>query len=114
MPRVIFFAVTAVGIFLSAPSFAQSPDDVRCLMLSNVFAKASSAGGNDHAEAQRAAQSAALFFLGKIDGRWSEEQLRAARTQQQKTITSANAGAGMQRCMQRMQASAKKMQAIRP
>ena len=115
MPRVIFVAITAVGVSMSTPSFAQSPDDVRCLMLSNVFAKVSSAGGdNNHAEAQKAAQSAALFYLGKIDGRWSEEQLRAAQIQQRKTITSANAGAGMQRCMQQMQASARKMQAIRP
>ena len=113
MLRVLSLAAATGAIFMSTPGRAQSQGDVRCLMLSNAFAKSLNASGSTNTEAQKAAQSAALFYLGKVDGRWSDAQLRATVTQQQKTISVANAGAGMQKCMQQMQASAKKMQEIR-
>lgn len=109
MSRMILLAAVACGISVGSPSLAQSPSDVRCLLLSNAFSK-----GSDQADAKKAAQSASLFYLGKVDGRYSDVQLRATISQQQKTITKANAGPGMQGCMQRMQASAKRLQTASP
>ncbi len=102
-------AAASLSALVSTPCLAQSTDDVRCLVLSNAFAQA----GNT-AEAKKAGQSGALFYLGKIDGRWNDAQLRVAIAQQQKTLRVANAGPEMQGCTQRMQASIKKLIALAP
>lgn len=109
MPRKIFSIAAASIALVSAPSLAQSTEDVRCLLLSNAFAQ----GGNTP-EAKKAGQSGALFYLGKMDGRWNEAQLRAALTQQQKTLSADKAGPEMQACMRRVEASYKKLQAASP
>jgi hypothetical protein len=109
MFRNILFLAAFSGICVSAPSLAQTPGDVRCLLLSNGFAKSS-----NNVEAQQAARLAASFFFGKVDGRWNGAQLRPIVAQQKKTIKAATAGPEMQRCIQQMQASIKRTQAVAP
>ncbi len=81
MFRKIFLVAAGSSALVSTACLAQSADDVRCLLLSNAFAQ-----GANTAEAKKAGQTGALFYLGKIDGRWNDAQLRAAIAQQQKTI----------------------------
>ena len=109
MFRIMLLAGAGLSALGSAPCLAQSTDDVRCLVLSNAFAKIGST-----AEAKKAGQSGAAFYLGKIDGRWNDAQLRAAIAQHQKTLKVPNAGPEMKLCMQRMQASYEKLQALAP
>jgi len=107
--RKIFLVAASTGALVSTPCLAQSTDDVRCLLLSNAFA-----GGATTPEAKKAGQSGALFYLGKIDGRWTDVQLRAAIAQHQKTLKADKAGPEMQACMRRVEASYKKLQAAAP
>lgn len=109
MKHSIVLAAAASGLLFSTGAAAQAPADVRCLVLSNAFAQ-----GGSTAELKRAAQSSAFFYLGKIDGRWSDAQLRSALVEQAKSIKPANAGAEMQDCVRRMQASAVKLQSLAP
>ena len=105
MFRKILLVAAGSLVLASAPGAAQSASDVRCLVLANGFAK-----GGSTAEAKQAGQLAAHYFLGKVEGRSNDAQLRAAIAQQQKTIVVARAGADMQTCMQQITASAKKLQ----
>ena len=109
MLRKILLVAAASGALVSTSSLAQSTDDVRCLLLSNAFAQ-----GGTSAEAKKAGQSGALFYLGRVDGRWNEAQLRAEIAQQQKSLKADKAGPEMQICMQRVEASYKKLQALAP
>ena len=109
MLRKIFLVAAGSGVLVTTPCLAQSTGDVRCLLLSNAFAQ-----GANTPEAKKAGQSGALFYLGKIDGRWTDAQLRAAIAQQQKTITADKAGPEMQVCMKLVEASFKKLQAAAP
>lgn len=109
MFRMIFLIAASSSALVSTSSLAQSVDDVRCLLLSNAFAQ-----GANTDEAKKAGQAGALFYLGRIDGRWNDAQLRTAIAQQQKSITPAKAGAEMQACMRRVEASYKKLQATSP
>lgn len=109
MFRKIFVVAASSVALVSTACPAQSTDDVRCLLLGNAFAQ-----GASTAEAKKVGQSGAMFYLGRIDGRWNEVQLRAAITEQQKTISADKAGPEMQVCMQRVEASYKKLQAVAP
>jgi hypothetical protein len=106
------------SMFLRAPVFcalllmggtasAQPANDMRCLLVSNLFAKS-----GKEPKAKRVGEVAAYFYLGRIDGRVSSDQLRTAMREQQKTVTAENAGAVMAACARRMEASARSVQAV--
>lgn len=109
MIRMMIAATIGSGLLAAVPAAAQSVADVRCLVLSNAFAL-----GASKAEAKQAAQSSAFYYLGKIDGKWSDAQLSAALLEQTRSIKVASAGAEMQDCARRMQASAVKLQSLAP
>jgi hypothetical protein len=109
MLRSLMVIAAASTALISSPSLAQSATDARCLVLSYAFARSGSTP-----DVKKAAQSTALFYLGKIDGRFSDAQLRATLVEQQKTIVVAKAGPDMQGCVRRMQESEKKLQAAAP
>jgi hypothetical protein len=97
--------IAAAGLALPMPVAAQSAtDDVRCLLASNVFA----AGGNDAAHKQLAA-TIGLFFLGRVDARLTQDQLRAEVLTQGKALTGKNVGDVMNGCVQRFQAKQRAM-----
>jgi hypothetical protein len=89
----------------AAPTAVLSVNDVRCLLASNIFAK----GANDD-KAKRVAEAGAYFYLGRIDGRFKADQLKAALVAQRKTITNANASAIMSVCARYMAESSKALQ----
>ena len=101
--RTSLIAAASVAL-VSTPSFAQSAADVRCLILSYEFIRA---GKTD--AMKKTAQLAGIFYLGKIDGRYSDAQLRSALAQQQKTLVGPRSGADMQACVTRMQESERRL-----
>jgi len=103
--------VTAISsVLVATPCQAQSTEDVRCLLLSNEVAQRATAPAQ-----KKAAESGAWFFLGRIDGRWNDAQLRAAVAEQQKTlktIKAEKAGPEMLACMRRVDASYKTLHGL--
>jgi len=106
--RILLKIAAVLTLPLSSPTYAQTTtSDVRCLLLSNAFAT-----GSSNPAAKGAAKASASFYLGRIDGRWSDSMLRAAITREQTRIKVASAGPEMQRCLERMQASVRKLQGV--
>ena len=101
---------SALSIALAAatvPAAAEAQsvaDDVRCLMVSNVFAKAAT-----EAKAKQIAQSAKLFYGGRAS-QLSMGDLKEAMAAQQARIDAANAGETMKACAQAMDKSLKSIQ----
>ena len=94
-------SLAAVALLTSAPAAAQATNDVKCLMASNLFSKAAK-----DPKARTVAEAAKFFYLGRLSGRISEQQLRAQMQAQAKTITKANAGNVMNACTRQMQSGA--------
>jgi hypothetical protein len=92
---------------VSVSAFAQSTRDVRCLVLSNAFAASAT-----QADARKAAQSATLFFAGKVTGERNDARLRALVSQQRAALTKARAGTEMKACVQQMQTSLRRLTAL--
>lgn len=99
----------AGGLFLAAiamPASAQSvPDDVRCLALSNAFAKSAK-----DENAQQAATRALLFYLGRLDARGDEQAVKTAM--QSSKIDPKAASDEMTACSNRFASAAQKMQSL--
>lgn len=89
-----------------APAAAQSAD-LRCLLVSNLYSKASKDG-----KARQIAEVTKYYYLGRVHGRMSEAQLKAQMAALQKVITPANAGPTMNGCMRQMQAAATTIQRV--
>ena len=95
--------------FLLMPGtvYAESPlSDVRCLLVSNVFANAAT-----DPRARQAASAASAFYLGRIDDRLSSAALGAALVSEQKLLTRANSSREMQACSARLAQAEKKVHA---
>lgn len=96
--------ITAIGVALAAigittPVVAQSIDsDVRCLLAANVFARQE----KDPARKQIAA-AASVFYLGRLDARISNEQLKTAVLAQAKIMPAASLGPTMTDCAKHLQ-----------
>ena len=103
-----FAAVSVVVIAALAgasPAHAQASNDVRCLMASNLFAKASK-----EQKQKLAAEATRLYFVGRIHGRLNAAQLKAELLAQQKTITPKNASTVMNACARQMEEGMKLIQ----
>jgi hypothetical protein len=92
--------VLAAGLLMSgAAASAQSATDARCILLSSAFAKQ-----NQDANAQKLADAAFYFYLGRISPQASAAQLKALFDQQAKTLTDATAGGLMNACAKEFEA----------
>ena len=101
-PRIL--AVALAATVAPAAAGAQSAgDDVRCLMVSNIFARTTT-----EARAKQVAQSAKLFYGGRAS-QLTAAELEAAMVAQ-KTRIGADAGAIMKACAQSMDRSLKNIQ----
>ncbi len=91
---------------IAVPAFAQNiADDVRCLALSNAFAK------NASEEPARQAASRALdFYLGRLDARDDKQAVRSAM--QSTKIDPKSAPAEMTACSTRFAKAASTMQSL--
>ena len=109
--KSVFKAFTGAAclgaVFIAAPASAQSNNDVKCLLASNLFAKAAK-----DPKARTAAEASKLYFLGRIHGRMSAAQVRTEMLAQQKAINSKNAGATMNGCARQMEAGIKMIQGV--
>jgi hypothetical protein len=89
------------GLFLAAtvsPASAQSvPSDVRCLLLSNAFAKQTGAE-----QGRQAAAQALIFYVGRLDGRADAAAITSAMRTQSASIDMKTAGTEMQACVARL------------
>ncbi|MDP9413109.1 MAG: hypothetical protein M3Q08_03240 [Pseudomonadota bacterium] len=79
-------------------------DDVRCLMVSNIFAKSAK-----EPKAKQIAQSAKLFYGGRAS-QLAAADIEAAMIAQKDRIDAANAGALMNACTKSMDQSLKTIQ----
>lgn len=93
----LLLAVSAFPAMAANPPAANPPSDVRCLLLSNGFAKSAS---NDQAK-QVAAQTL-IFYVGRLDGRMAPAALEAAMRAQSSSIDPKTAGPEMTACAARL------------
>lgn len=93
----LFLAASAIPASAANPPAANPPSDVRCLLLSNAFAKSAN---NDQAK-QVAAQTL-IFYVGRLDGRMAPAALEAAMRSQASSIDPKTAGPEMTACATRL------------
>jgi hypothetical protein len=107
--RRFSLTAAAVGTLLtSAPASAATARDVRCFMLSNLFAQKS---GTD--QAKKMAEASGFYYLGKLQG-MGDADLRRLIAEQQKQFSLADASRDMQTCARTVQASGQRLQSFAP
>jgi hypothetical protein len=108
MMKISKIAAALLLLTASAPVFAQSvPDDARCLVLSNAFAK----GATDTRARQAAAQSM-IFYLGRLDGRAAPRVIADAMRAQSDKIDPKTASSEMNACAGRVGHAMQAIQAL--
>jgi len=96
--RMMTMGAVLAASALAAPLAAQSvEEDVRCLLSANVFAR-----NEKDPTKQRIAQSASVFYLGRLDARISTVQLKSAIMTQAKAMQTSALGPTMTGCAKRM------------
>jgi hypothetical protein len=101
--------IAAVLLTTSGAAAAQSATDAGCFLLSNAFAQSSK-----DANAQKAAEAASYFYLGRIGSQATAAQLKTLFDDQAKKITDATAPAMMTACVKELQAKAALVQSLAP
>ena len=105
--RSLAASAVLTALLAAAPAGAQPSNDVKCLLVSNLFTKAAK-----DPKARTAAEASKLYFLGRIHGRLNAAQLKAELLAQQKTITPKNAGVVMNACARQMESGIKMVQSV--
>jgi len=98
--KLVMIGAALAGMAAAAPAMAQAQSvdgDVRCLLAANVFARAE----KDPAKRQ-ISMAASVFYLGRLDARISNEQLKTAVQAQAKTMPAASLGPTMTACVKRL------------
>jgi len=91
---ILGIGVALASLAAATPASAQSVDsDIRCLLAANVFAQQE----KDPAK-KRLAANTYIFYLGRLDARISNEQLKAAILPQAKAMPAASLGPTMTAC----------------
>jgi len=98
----------AAALVAAAPATAAPAEDVRCFMLSNLFAQKAATD-----QAKKVAQSSAYYYLGKLQG-MGDADLRRLIAEQQKQITQASASSDMLACARTVTASGQRIQSFAP
>ena len=102
-------ALALTLLLTSGAAVAQTATDAQCLLLSNVFAK-----NAKDANAQKAAEAALYFYLGRIGEHATAAQLKTLFDAQGKGITDATAGNLMNACLQNLQSKVQLVQSLAP
>lgn len=76
-------------------------EDVRCLLASNLFAKA-----EQEPAKRQVAMLSAYFYLGRVDGRMSGRELAMALQSEAGALTSESVGPTMTACAKKVQGAA--------
>lgn len=107
--KLISIAIAATLLLSGSAAAAQSASDVQCIILSNVFAK-----NSKDANAQKLAESAFYFYLGRLPDSATAAQLKPIVEAQEKAITDATAGPTMNNCVKAIQAKVQMLQSLSP
>jgi hypothetical protein len=108
--RIFGIGVALAAVGLAAPVAAQSvDDDVRCLLASNFFART-----EKDADKKQLAGAASAFYLGRLDARISNDQLRNMVLTQAKTLTGASVAPLMNNCAKRLAQKGVALRTIAP
>ena len=104
--NIIKVAAGLVLAGMAIPAAAQTiPDDVRCLALSNAFAKSAT-----EEAARDAASRSLIFYLGRLDARQDPAAIRSAM--QASKIDPKTAPDQMSACSTRFATAAQAMQSL--
>lgn len=105
--RTVAGSAVLAALLAAAPASAQAGNDVKCLLASNLFAKAAK-----DPKTRTAAEASKLYYLGRIHGRLNAAQLKAELLAQQKAISAKTAGAIMNGCARQMESGIKMIQGV--
>ena len=98
MRKIMMVGAVMAAVAAGAPVAAQSVDsDVRCLLASNVFARA-----EKDAAKRQISMAASVFYLGRLDARISNEQLKTAVQAQAKSMPASSLGPTMTACVKHL------------
>jgi hypothetical protein len=96
--KFVILGAALAAMATAAPVAAQTVDsDVRCLLAANVFARAE----KDPAKRQLS-MAASVFYLGRLDARISNEQLKGAVQSAAKSMPASSLGPTMTACAKRL------------
>ena len=105
--RNITLAAMAFVVTTASPASAQSvPDDVRCFLLSNGFAKQAT-----DPKARQVAVASLTFYLGRLDGKADAATIANTVRREGPAIDPKSAGAQMIACASRMAHAEQSIQA---
>lgn len=104
--KFIGLAAAALVLGTASPAAAQQVSDVRCLLVTNLFAK-----NAKDAKARQAAEASKFFYLGRINGRLNATQLKSQALAASKTLNAKNASQVMTACAQQVQTASNSIQA---
>lgn len=105
--KAISIAAAAAVLATGAAASAQTATDARCILLSSAFAKEAK-----DPQAQKVAEAAFYFYLGRIGAAASAAQLKSVLDAQVNTITDAGAGGQMNECVKGVQAKVQLVQSL--
>ena len=105
--KASYVALAAALLATGGAASAQTASDAQCIVVSNAYA-----GQAKNPEAQKVAEAAVYFYLGRISNSMTAAQLKALLDSQIKTLTQANAGPTMQKCAATIQAKVDMLKSI--
>ena len=96
--NLVILGAALAAMAIAAPVAAQTVDsDVRCLLAANVFARAEKDPGK-----RQLSMAASVFYLGRLDARISNEQLKTAVQSAAKSMPASSLGPTMTSCAKRL------------
>jgi hypothetical protein len=102
------FAVALLIVGIVSPASAQTvSEDVRCMLLSNIFAK----GASDE-KVRNGASLNLAFYIGRLDGRADPQGIASAMRTQASSIDQKTAGPAMDACASRLARASQSIQAL--
>ncbi len=102
------FAIALLIAGVVSPACAQTvPEDVRCMLLSNMFAKYAS-----DEKVRNAAARSLVFYIGRLDGRADAQTIASAMRAQASSIDPKTSGPAMDACASRVARAAQSIQAL--
>ena len=107
--KVTTIAIASALLVSSGAATAQSASDIQCMLLANVFAN-----NAKDANAQKTAEAALYFYLGRVSDSATPAKLKTQLDAQGKTITDATAGSLMNNCVKAIQSKVQMLQSLAP
>ena len=106
--KTLNIALAAALLATGGAASAQAVNDIQCIVVANAFASQAK-----DANAQKVAEAAVFFYLGRI-GNLTSAQLKTQLDAQTKTLNQQNAGPTMQRCAAGVQSKVQLLQGAAP